>query len=176
MLAVNVDEAVDDIVRQFKGVSDGLKRKVVSASSPTGEGSSTSTTWSIDETYRSIFRQNAAESVLSSDNEEGEKESNFGHENIDRGVEDDSEWYSDNEFSSKDNSQQVLNHGNESSNLDPDRKHDAVMEAKVGKDVTAENFTIVHDSSDNPVGVPPEVCVVSLVCFFSFLSVFHITL
>lgn len=31
-LAVNVDDAVDDIVRQFKGVSGGLRRKVVSPS------------------------------------------------------------------------------------------------------------------------------------------------
>ncbi|KAK9056701.1 hypothetical protein SSX86_024063 [Deinandra increscens subsp. villosa] len=33
-LAVNVDDAVDDIVRQFKGVSDGLKKKVAAPGVP----------------------------------------------------------------------------------------------------------------------------------------------
>ncbi|KAF7810928.1 Sorting nexin-16 [Senna tora] len=66
-LAVNVDDAVDDIVRQFKGVSDGLMRKVVGSTSPTNEGSSTSTTWNLswnsDELDKSIPRQNMAETV-----------------------------------------------------------------------------------------------------------------
>ena len=53
ILAVNVDDAVDDIVRQFKGVSDGFIQKVVGSSSPSTEGSSTSTSrnmsWNVDE-------------------------------------------------------------------------------------------------------------------------------
>ncbi|KAK7308559.1 hypothetical protein VNO77_42176 [Canavalia gladiata] len=157
-LAVNVDDAVDDIVRQFKGVSDGLMRKVVGSLSPTAEGStltSWNTSWNSDEMDKSISRQNAAESVLSSDNEEGD---NFGHENIDKEVAEDNESHSDNELSSKDYSQGGINHGNESSNLDLDRKHDATMEAKTSKDVPATNCTIVPDNLEDPVGVPPEVC------------------
>ncbi|KAG4908827.1 hypothetical protein JHK87_054943 [Glycine soja] len=73
-LAVNVDDAVDDIVRQFKGVSDGFIQKVVGSSSPSTEGSSTSTSrnmsWNVDEMDKSISRQNTLECVLSSDNEE----------------------------------------------------------------------------------------------------------
>ncbi|KAK7407740.1 hypothetical protein VNO78_09785 [Psophocarpus tetragonolobus] len=158
-LAVNVDDAVDDIVRQFKGVSDGLIRKVVGSSSPTAEGSSTSTcgnnSWNVDEMEKSILRQNTTES-MSSDNEEGEKEVNVGKENMDK-VAEDNEWNSDNELSSKDYSQPLINHGNESSNLDLDRKHDAVMEAKVGgKDVPATNFNLAPDNLENPDEVPPE--------------------
>ncbi|XP_047149011.1 uncharacterized protein LOC124821186 [Vigna umbellata] len=158
-LAVNVDDAVDDIVRQFKGVSDGLIRKVVGSSSPTTEISSTSTnqnmSWSMDEMDKSVPRQTTAESVLSSDNEEGEKEVNFGHENIDKEAED-NESNSDNEFSLKEDSQLLTNHGNECTNLDLDRKHDVAMEAKVGKDVSATTFNPIPDNMEDPVGVPPE--------------------
>ncbi|XP_020227112.1 uncharacterized protein LOC109808497 isoform X1 [Cajanus cajan] len=156
-LAVNVDDAVDDIVRQFKGVSDGFIRKVVGLSSPTTEGSSTSRFfWNVDEMDKSISRQNAAECVLSSDNEEGEKEVNFGHENIDKEVAEDNEWHSDNELSSKDCSQLVINHGSEPSNSDLDRKHDAAIEAKVEKDVAATNLSPVPDNMEDPDEVPPE--------------------
>ncbi|WJX10454.1 hypothetical protein P8452_01175 [Trifolium repens] len=157
-LAVNVDDAVDDIVRQFKGVSDDLKRKIVTVASPTAEASSTSFPWNMDEMDRSIPRKSAIESALSSDNEEGEKEANNGHENIDREMAEDHACHSDNEPSSKDYSQGVTNHGNESSNLDLDRKHDAAIEAKVGKDVPvpATNGTLSHDNPDDPIQVPPE--------------------
>lgn len=151
ILAVNVDDAVDDIVRQFKGVSDGFIQKVVGSSSPSTEGSSTSTSrnmsWNVDEMDKSISRQNTLECVLSSDNEEGD-------ENIDKEVAEDNEWNSDNELSSKDYSQHLINHGSESSNLDLDRKHDATVEAKVGKDVPATNFNLVPDNLED---VPPEV-------------------
>ncbi|TKY69160.1 Sorting nexin-16 [Spatholobus suberectus] len=161
-LAVNVDDAVDDIVRQFKGVSDGLIQKVVGSSSPTIEGSSTSTSWNmswnVDEMDKSVSRKNTAVCVLRSDNEVGEKQVDFGHENIDKEVAEDNEWHSGNELSSKDYSQLLINHGNESSNLNLDRKHDAAMEAKVGKDVPATNFNLVPDNLEDPVGVPPEVC------------------
>ncbi|RDX98964.1 Sorting nexin-16, partial [Mucuna pruriens] len=159
-LAVNVDDAVDDIVRQFKGVSDGLIRKVVGSPPPNTEGSSTSTSWNmssnVDEMDKSISRQNAAESAVSSDNEEGEKEVNLGHENIDKEVVEDNESHSDNELSSKDYSQLVTNHGSEPSNLDLDRKHDAAVEAKDGKDVSATNYTPVPDNLEDLDGVPPE--------------------
>ncbi|XP_068321922.1 uncharacterized protein [Pyrus communis] len=88
-LAVNVDDAVDDIVRQFKGVSDGLMRKVVG--SPTSEASSLFPGWNLsenaDETGVLAFSQNTAESTNSfSDNEEGTLE--IG-------------WHSDNELNYK---------------------------------------------------------------------------
>ncbi|TKY59137.1 Sorting nexin-16 [Spatholobus suberectus] len=158
-LAVNVDDAVDDIVRQFKGVSDGLMRKVVGSPSLINEGSATSTTWNLswnaDEIDKSIPRQSTAESVLSSDNEEGEKNINFDHENIDREVAQDSGLHSDNALISKGYSSPINNHGEEASNLDFDRKHD-VVEARVGNDVPATNFILIQDNLEDPVGVPPE--------------------
>jgi len=155
-LTVNVDDAVDDIVRQFKGVSDGFIRKVVGSSSPT-TSTNHNMSWNMDEVDKSVPRQTNAESALSSDNEEGEKEANFGHENIDKEAQE-NEWNSDNELSSKEDSQLLINHDNESTNLDLDRKHDVPMEAKVGKDVPATNFNPVPDNMEDPVGVPPEVC------------------
>ena len=164
-LTVNVDDAVDDIVRQFRGVSDGLMRKVVGSSSPMNEGSSTYTMgslpWNADEMDKSISRQSNAESVLSSDNEESQKNSNFGHEDINREVAQDNGWHSDNELISKDYLSRVTNHTEESGNLDLDRKHEMVVEARVGNDVPTTNFTLIHDNLEDPVGVPPEVCVVS---------------
>ncbi|KAI5397041.1 hypothetical protein KIW84_063024 [Lathyrus oleraceus] len=155
-LAVNVDDAVDDIVRQFKGVSDDLKQKAVTASSPTADDSSTSFTWNMDEMESSIPRKSGADSVLCSDNEEGDKELNHGRENIDREVGEDSAGHSDNELSSKDYSQGATNHGNGPGNLDLDRKHDVVNETKVGKDVPTTNGNLIHENPDDPIGVPPE--------------------
>ncbi|MED6109076.1 hypothetical protein PIB30_030290 [Stylosanthes scabra] len=159
-LAVNVDDAVDDIVRQFRGVSDGLMKKVVGSPSTMNEGSSTYTPgslpWNADEMDKSISQQSNAESVLSSDNEESLKNSNFGSENIDREVAQDSGWHSDNELISKDYRSRVTNHAEESVNLDVDRKHDMIVEARVGSDVPVTNFTLIQDNSQDPVGMPPE--------------------
>ncbi|KAL5162986.1 Sorting nexin-16 [Glycine soja] len=159
-LAVNVDDAMDDIVRQFKGVSDGLRRKVVGSSSLINEGSATSNTtwnlsWNADEIDKSIPRQSTAESVFSSDNEEGEK-NNFDRENIDRAVAQDSGLHSDNALISKGNSSRINNCDEESSNLEFDRKHDMVVEARVGNYIPATNFILVHGNLEDPVGVPPE--------------------
>ncbi|KAE9615773.1 putative Phox domain, sorting nexin [Lupinus albus] len=153
-LAVNVDDAVDDIARQFKGVPNGLIRKAGCSTSPTTEGSFTSNTWnSADELDKNISRQIASESVLSSDNDQ---EVHVDYDNIDGEVAEDNGWHSDNELSSKDYSHQVVNHGKESSNLDQDRKHDVLMEAKVGKDISATNLTLIPDNLEDPDGVPPE--------------------
>lgn len=162
---VNVDDAVDDIVRQFKGVSDGLlRRKVVGSPSLINEGSSTSPTWNLsgiaDEMDRSIPRQSTTTSVLSSDTEEGDKNSNVSHENIDKEEAQDDVWQSDNALISKGYTSLVTNHDEESSNLDFDRKRELLGEAKGGNDVPATNFVLINDNLEDPVGVPPEVCVV----------------
>ncbi|XP_027919269.1 uncharacterized protein LOC114177879 [Vigna unguiculata] len=160
-LAVNVDDAMDDIVRQFKGVSDGLRRKVVGSSSLMSEGSATSSvTWNLtlnsDEIDKIIPRQGTAESVLSSDNEEAEKNNNFDDESIVREVAQDSGSHYDNALILKGYSSQLNNRDEESSNLDFDRKHDMVVEARVGNDVPTTNFILIHDNSEDPVGGPPE--------------------
>ncbi|KAM2798190.1 hypothetical protein COP1_003177 [Malus domestica] len=101
-LAVNVDDAVDDIVRQFKGVSDGLMRKVVG---PTAESSSLIREWNLsanaDETGVLGFRQNTAESTNSfSDNEEGDKDRSCDPVETRSGTRENG-WHSDNELNSK---------------------------------------------------------------------------
>ncbi|CAN6555017.1 unnamed protein product [Malus baccata var. baccata] len=101
-LAVNVDDAVDDIVRQFKGVSDGLMRKVVG---PTAESSSLIPEWNLsanaDETGVLGFRQNTAESTNSfSDNEEGDKDRSCDPVETRSGTRENG-WHSDNELNSK---------------------------------------------------------------------------
>lgn len=157
---------MDDIVRQFKGVSDGFRRKVVGSSSLINEGSATSTTtwnmsWNADEIDKSIRSQGTSDSVLSSDNEEGEKNNNFDIENIDREVVPDSELHYDNALISKGYSSPINNRDEESSKLDIDGKDDIMVDSRVGNDVPATNFILIHDNLADPVGVPPEVCVVS---------------
>ncbi|KAK7345974.1 hypothetical protein VNO80_20487 [Phaseolus coccineus] len=159
-LAVNVDDAMDDIVRQFKGVSDGLRRKVVGSSSLMSEGSVTSsTTWNLslnsDEIDKIIPRQGTAESVLSSD-EEGEKNNSFDDDNIVSEVAQDSGSHFDNALIVKGYSSPLNNRDEESNNLDFDRKHDMVVEARVGNDVPATNFILIPDNLEDPVGGPPE--------------------
>ncbi|KHG00699.1 Sorting nexin-13 [Gossypium arboreum] len=66
-LAVNVDDAVDDIVRQFRGVSDGLMRKVVGSSSLPIEASSSADrtlSWNADEMAKDISRQSVKPEFL----------------------------------------------------------------------------------------------------------------
>ncbi|QCD89392.1 hypothetical protein DEO72_LG4g336 [Vigna unguiculata] len=139
----------------MRTLADGLIRKVVGSSSPSSRSTNQNMYWSMDEMDKSVPRQTNTESALSSDNEEGEKEANFGHENFDKEAED-NECNSENEFSLKEDSQLLTNHGNESTNLDMDRKHDVAMEAKVGKDVPTTTFNPTSDNMDDPVGVPPE--------------------
>jgi len=175
ILTVNVDDAMDDIVRQFKGVSDGLRRKVVGSSSLMSEGSVTSsTTWNLslnsDEIDKIIPRQGTSESVLSSD-EEGEKNNNFDDENIVSEVAQVSGLHFDNALILKGYSSPLNNRDEESNNLDFDRKHDMVVEARVGNDVPATNFILIPDNLEDPVGGPPEVCLVNQVCFSFWFTI-----
>ncbi|CAK8577566.1 unnamed protein product [Lathyrus sativus] len=159
-LAVNVDDAVDDIVRQFKGVSDGLRRKVSGSPSLFNEGASTSTTlylsWNADELDKSTPQRSATESVLSSDTEEGDRNSNLDHDNIDREEVQDNGWQSDNALISKGHPPLLTDHTDESSNLDFDRKCDLSGEARVSNDVPAANLVLTRNNLVDPVGVPPE--------------------
>lgn len=165
MLTVNVDDAVDDIVRQFRGVSDGLMKKVVGSTSPTNENPSTSISWNLawnsDEIDKSITRQSMADSVLSSDTEEGDKHADIDHEGVDGLVVQSHESHSDNELGSKGYPPpRAPNQVGVSGKLDQDRKHGLVVDARFSKDVPATNFTMIPYNLEDPVAVPPEVCVV----------------
>ncbi|KAK4405234.1 hypothetical protein Sango_0529900 [Sesamum angolense] len=86
-LAVNVDDAVDDIVRQFKGVSDGILRMVAGSPSSSHEQASPmasrNLSWNADDMNKLTVRQSTSDSLNSfSDNEEGDKDANHGQQEI----------------------------------------------------------------------------------------------
>ncbi|KAL8116204.1 hypothetical protein AgCh_022630 [Apium graveolens] len=99
-LAVNVDDAVDDIVRQFKGVSDGLMRKVSISASTTDEQSSNygkNLYNKEDEIKQLILGQRTIDSANSySDGEKGASHSG------ERSFTETDQCYSDNELNSED--------------------------------------------------------------------------
>ncbi|PIN08287.1 Intermediate filament-like protein [Handroanthus impetiginosus] len=86
-LAVNVDEAVDDIVRQFREVSDGLMRIVVgsptSSHEPASSVISRNLSCNADDINKLAMRRSTSDSLNSfSDNEEGNKDANHGPHEI----------------------------------------------------------------------------------------------
>ncbi|KAL3651787.1 hypothetical protein CASFOL_004789 [Castilleja foliolosa] len=79
-LAVCVDDAMDDIARQFKGVSGGLKRMVSGSSNePTSSVTSRNVSWNADDINKLAMWQSTSISLKSSsDNEEGDKDVKHG--------------------------------------------------------------------------------------------------
>ncbi|XP_057782898.1 uncharacterized protein LOC131000822 [Salvia miltiorrhiza] len=77
-LAVNVDGAMDDIARQFRGVSDGLMRIVARSPSSTSEPPSSFATrnvaWHADDVNKLSMKSNTDPYNSFSDNEEGDKD------------------------------------------------------------------------------------------------------
>ncbi|XP_011092902.2 uncharacterized protein LOC105172973 [Sesamum indicum] len=101
-LAVNVDDAVDDIVRQFKGVSDGIMRMVAGSPSSSHEQASPmasrNLSWNADDMNKLTVRQSTSDSLNSfSDNEEGDKDANHGQQEIESSAQA-NESHSDNEL------------------------------------------------------------------------------
>lgn len=155
---VNVDDAVDDIVRQFKGVSDGLMRKVVSPSSPTYEAlcstSCRTISWNAGDMSRHVSRQDTDETANSfSDNEEGDKDGGHNTEEA-RSSEHTNGWHSDNELNSKSFPPLVTK---QSRDLDLEGKHDLVAKFGPGQVGIPINFSATSNHVEDPVGMPPEV-------------------
>ncbi|XP_047964798.1 uncharacterized protein LOC125209238 [Salvia hispanica] len=77
-LAVNVDGAMDDVSRQFKGVSDGLMKIVAKSPSATSEPPSSFATktvaWHSDDVNKLFMKSNTDTNNSFSDNEEGDKD------------------------------------------------------------------------------------------------------
>ncbi|KAL7236679.1 hypothetical protein ACSBR1_019893 [Camellia fascicularis] len=160
-LAVNVDDAVDDIVRQFKGVSDGLMRKVVGSSSPPHEVSPAISSRNLSfnaEMIKQLSWQNSAESAKSiSDNDEGDKDGINEHEEVEPTVQA-SGWHSDNELNAKGFPPRVVKRGEKIRSLDPEKKHGSEKEspsASLGG-YPASGFPVSSDHLADPVVVPPE--------------------
>ncbi|KAH0784722.1 hypothetical protein KY290_004320 [Solanum tuberosum] len=85
---INVDDAVDDTVRQFKGVSDGLMRKVFGSPSSSSYDPTTSTSdrnffWNVEEIHELALTQSNSESVNSfSDNDSSDKDGSHRDEEV----------------------------------------------------------------------------------------------
>ncbi|OVA15447.1 Phox homologous domain [Macleaya cordata] len=141
-LAVNVDDAMDDILRQVKGVSDGLMRKVVGPSSSLHAASSSvsgsNLSWNGDEMDKHGSNYNKLETSQSlSDNEEGDMGGSHGHEEIVSGAQVNG-WHSDNELNSKGFPPRVIKRDEEASGY------------------PAATSLITSGLVDDPIGVPPE--------------------
>ena len=153
---------MDDIVRQFRGVSDGLMRKVVASSSPSSEASSSVTgrtlSWNADEMAKDISRQSNLETVNSaSDDEEGDQDGSHGCED-DRSGSQGHGWHLDNELNSTSLPPRVTEHGGESGNLVSEKHNLGVKPELVGPGgFPAVKFSATSSHLEDPVGMPPEV-------------------
>ncbi|CAK9150820.1 unnamed protein product [Ilex paraguariensis] len=158
-LAVNVDDAMDDIVRQFKGVSDGLMRKVVGPSSsyePAFSVPGQNLSWNSDDINKLVLRRTTTESANSfSDNDNGDKDGSHGHEDIGSSAQA-TGWHSDNELNLKGFPPRVIKR--EFTSLDSGKKHGSGVQSisvNVGGYPVA-NFPSRFDQLEDPMGVPPE--------------------
>ncbi|XP_042497206.1 uncharacterized protein LOC122076015 isoform X2 [Macadamia integrifolia] len=167
-LAVNVDDAMDDIVRQFKEVSDGLIRKVSGPSSSSLIEASASISgknfsWNAEDMSKHLSSKTDSidddmdTSNYLSDHEEGVKDGDSGHEEIGSGAKA-SGWHSDNALNSKGFSPRVLKHGEEAKRLDSDRRHNFMVKPeKIGPDgYPVASFPSISDIVEDSVGAPPE--------------------
>ncbi|XVE66899.1 hypothetical protein DITRI_Ditri08aG0117000 [Diplodiscus trichospermus] len=158
-LAVNVDDAVDDIVRQFRGVSDGLMRKVIGSSSPPSEATSSVTgrtlSWNADEMAKDISRQSNLETVNgTSDNEEDDKDGSHGREDDRSGSQGHA---SDNELNPMRMPLRVIEHGGESGDLVSEKHSLGVKPELVDQGgFAAVKFSATSTNLEDPVGMPPE--------------------
>ncbi|GMI72391.1 SORTING NEXIN 4 [Hibiscus trionum] len=161
-LAVNVDDATDDVVRQYRGASDGGMSKVVGSSSPTSEASSSVTgrtlSWTADEIAKDISRQSNLETVNSaSDNEEGGiKDGNHSRED-DRSGSRCHAWHPDCELNSTSLPPRVIEHGGGSGNLVSEKHNLGVKPELSGQGGSPMKFSGTSSHMEDPVGVPPEV-------------------
>ncbi|KAG4114121.1 hypothetical protein ERO13_D12G026600v2 [Gossypium hirsutum] len=160
-LAVSVDDAVDDIVRQFRGVSDGLMRKVVGSSSPPSEASSSATgrtlSWNADEIAKDISKHYNLDTVHSaSDNEDGNKDGDHGY--VDDGSYSQGlDMHLDNELNSKNLPPLVIERGRESVNLIYEKHNLGVKTEPFGQGGSPKvKISATSSHLEDPVGMPPE--------------------
>lgn len=161
-LAVNVDDAVDDIVRQFKGVSNGLMRKVVGPTPSTSEASASISarqlSWNADEIDRYVSKQSTAETSSISDNEDGDRDGNRGSDEVGSSGHANG-WHSDNELNSKNFPPRVVRHGEGSRNSESEKKYGLVLHSDWNGPAGSSsltNFQVAPEQLVDLVGMPPE--------------------
>uniref|UniRef100_A0A1D1XTZ4 Sorting nexin-16 n=2 Tax=Anthurium amnicola TaxID=1678845 RepID=A0A1D1XTZ4_9ARAE len=163
-LAVNVDDAMDDIVRQFKGVSDGLRRKVVGSPSsslphevspPKAERATalplndnidrpSSSYSNLEHSYSSHLEM----SHSLSDDEVQDEEASSALLNG---------WHSDNELNAKGFPPRVVKRTEESGNFISQRDQQSGKFVRVALDKSlATNSLVLSDLLVDQNSVPPE--------------------
>ncbi|XP_042456766.1 uncharacterized protein LOC122041219 isoform X1 [Zingiber officinale] len=148
-LAVNVDDAMDDIVRQFKGVSDGLMRKVVGPPSsyvvsPSLDDKSLSLTWSQEDMSKQIPRFRSMETSHSLSEDEGHDDDTVTN----------SGWHSDNELSSKSFPPRVVKRTKVHSSIEYQQGQGSEKFDRIGSDTS--KTLLPANSFEDPVGMPSE--------------------
>ncbi|KAG8364285.1 hypothetical protein BUALT_Bualt19G0112500 [Buddleja alternifolia] len=161
MKTVIVDDAVDDIVRQFKGVSDGLMRAVVGSQASSYEPSSSVTSrnmsWNADDLNK-LPRQTTLDSINSfSDIEEDDKDVEHDQEEVESAAHANG-WHSDNEFNSKRLPQSIVKRGKDVSNLDSLEIHSSKVkfESSSLNRYPESSLALISVPEEDPTGVPPE--------------------
>ncbi|CAN8257891.1 unnamed protein product [Cochlearia groenlandica] len=157
-LAVNVDDAMDDIVRQVKGVSDGLMRKVVG--SPHEENDHAPPrhlSWSVHDINTHLYKEVATESMNSSisDNEDIDKlgETIQGEDRLDSQA---NGWHSDNELDSKYFPPRVVRRLREPEKLHSGMVNDFKSKPEVKAFSDSQHADLSTSLVHNPTGMPPE--------------------
>ncbi|CAA6657765.1 unnamed protein product [Spirodela intermedia] len=163
-LAVNVDDAMDDIVRQFKGVSDGILRKVSGSPSPSlthtvspqKAETSLALPWNDDvnkpsssdrnlESYRS---SNLDMSNSMSDDEIQDEEVSTASING---------WHSDNELNTKAFPPRVVKWSEESESFNSQRDQQSGKPDRLGlAEYLAANSSVLSDPLEAQNSAPPE--------------------
>lgn len=150
---------MDDIVRQFKGVSDGLMRKVVG--SPLEESDNAPArhmSWSVHDINTQLTKGIATESMNSSisDNEDVDKlgESTQGEGRLDSAA---NGWHSDNELDSKYFPPRVVRRLGEPENFPSDMENDSKAKSEVRGSPDSQHADLSTSLVQNPTGMPPEV-------------------
>lgn len=159
---------MDDILRQFKGVSDGLMLKVAgSPSSSIGQASSATRktlSWN-DDINKLATRPSMSESTNSlSDNDEGDKDVKFGDQDVEAATQARG-WYSDHESTLKGLPQKVVKQDADVSNFNSDETHSVSLTSELNSERYADsNLAITSISQVGLDGVPPEVIFIPFVC------------
>ncbi|XP_047942591.1 uncharacterized protein LOC125189349 [Salvia hispanica] len=162
-LTVNMDDAVDDILYQSKGVSDGLMSKVSrSPSSSVQQGSfvtSKNLAWNVDDINKlAIRRPSMSESADSfSDNDAGDKDLNLWDQDVEAASQSRG-WNSDRESTSKGLPQKVVKHDTYDMNFHSDEIQQSLwLKSTSNSDRYLEsNLATTYIRQDALTGVPTE--------------------
>jgi len=141
---------MDDIVRQVKGVSDGLRRKVVGPSptyvtSPQMTERGVTLTWHDEEINKNSLSNSNMETSRSMSDDEAQDELHSSAAT--------SGWHSDNELNSKGFPPRVVKQMDETRSLDSQR---SLQPDQLDKFLASKNF-VPSELFEDPAGMPPEV-------------------